>query len=348
VKSFLYAVAAMVALAAAPAGAFGVNSSSGSLTVQNTTGTTGACTANSCILTDISFSSPGTIFSPTWAVYDTITVQVTGTWSGTITFQASQDEGATWFAVPVFPYPGSNVKPSVPLPVTTTTANGNWIFDAGGATTFRAVMSTFTSGSATVVLEKQQAEEYVGIDAVPPSQNSQNVSYAAMNAETVPTAAQALQAVEADGTNRLYLRHLKVCLSPTAAQTTAGLRTLVLYKTTAASSGGSTSTPNPLDAADGAFGGVVRTGALTTTPAIGATTVTTSLAHGIVGIGAAVGTNLVTNICWEQYFGDQQGQMKPPTVAKAVANGLAIGDLTGGAGGTGSYNIEMDVTAEPQ
>jgi hypothetical protein len=345
-KKFLALVAL---LASAGAFALGVNSNSGSLTVQNAAGTTGACTANSCVVSDISFSAPGTIFSPVWAVYDTVTVQVLGTWSGTISFQCSQDEGATWFACPVSPYPGSVLKATaIPLAVTTTTANGNWIFDAGGSTTFRAVMSTFTSGSASVTLEKQQAEQYVGVNAAPPSQNSQNVSYAALNAETVPTAAAALQAVEADGTNRLYLRHLKVCLSPTAVQTTAGLRTLVLYKTTAASASGSTFSPIAMDSADGAFAGVARTGALTTTPAIGSVTVPLSIAHGIVGIGAAVGTNLVTNTCWEQYFGDQQGQMKPPTVAKAIANGLAIGDLTGGAGGTGAYNIEMDVTAEPQ
>lgn len=292
---------------------------------------------------DIS-QNAGNVFQPTWAVYDTVTVQVTGTWSGTITFQASQDEGATWFNVPIFIYPGSAVKPSIAVPISTTTANGNWIFDAGGATTFRAVMSTFSSGAAVVLLEKQQAEQYVGIDAMVPTQNSQNVSYSITHSITIPTSAASIAAVEADGTNRLYLRHLKICLGPGALQTTAGAHTLVLFKTTAASSGGSTVTPNPMDAADGAFGGIARNGAITTTPA--SPTAANGLQSWTLNIpAAATGAGSCTNDVW---FGDQHGQMKPPTVAKGVANGLAIADLTGGAGGAGLYIIQEDFTTEPQ
>jgi len=39
--------------------------------------------------------------------------------------------------------------------------------------------------------------------------------------------------------------------------------------------------------------------------------------------------------------------MKAPLAAAGVANGLALFDVTGGAGGAGTYVIDAEWTAEP-
>lgn len=48
--------------------------------------------------------------------------------------------------------------------------------------------------------------------------------------------------------------------------------------------------------------------------------------------------------CVEKYFDLNQG--KQPLAAAAVANGLALADLTGGAGGTGAYVVDLDWSTE--
>lgn len=173
--------------------------------------------------------------------------------------------------------------------------------------------------------------------------NSNRPSYNATLAVTVPTSASSLAAIEADAINGLRLRYLKVCLSPTALQTTPGLRILALVRTTAASTGGSTGTPILFDPTDPAFGGILRSGAITTTPTGGSVTVANAIWSGTISLGSAVATTVV---CAEAKDFDK-GQLKAPTSAKGVANGLALVDLTGGAGGTGNYTIDTEWTAEP-
>lgn len=177
------------------------------------------------------------------------------------------------------------------------------------------------------------------------SGNSNRAGYHTLLTATVPTAAASLVAIEADSSNKLRLRYIKVCLGVGALQTTAGERQLVLFRTTAASSGGSTQTPTIYDPADSAFGGVARynSSAVTTTPAIGSVTVANDL--GWTGTFAfTTAATTTTPQCSEKYF--DTGQQKPITVAAGVANGLAIGDLTGGAGGAGVYNVDLGWSVE--
>lgn len=349
-KKFL---ALLTALTASAALAVGVNASSTALTVQNAAGNSGACTANSCA-TAVLQSAAGTIFSPSWSVQNTVSINVAGTFSATLTFQSSFDEGATWNNQPCLPAITSATN-LTPLPVTSTTGTGNWQCDVGGSTTFRVVASTYSSGTATVILESYAAIGNETVGALPILTDSQQrpvmgassgVSYNMSNAEAVGSSAKALAAVEADGTNRLYLRQLTICLDPTALQTTAGPRTIVVYPTTAASASGSTATPIALDAASAAFGGIARTGALTTTPAIGSVTTATALDAFSIFMPAAA-TALVPGLCVDRVYDGTRG-LQPLAVAKGVANGFAVGDLTGGSGAAGNYTISMKFSAEPK
>jgi hypothetical protein len=74
-------------------------------------------------------------------------IQITGTWSGTIVFQATVD-GTNYVAIKCI-----NANTGVTLANTGTTANGMWQCAAGGLANVRALSSgTWTSGTATVTL----------------------------------------------------------------------------------------------------------------------------------------------------------------------------------------------------
>jgi len=71
-----------------------------------------------------------------------VSVQLTGTWSGTLEFRLSTD-GVTF--VPML---ARNV--STGATATTATANGIYVFDVVGALEVRVVSTAWTSGTATV------------------------------------------------------------------------------------------------------------------------------------------------------------------------------------------------------
>lgn len=73
-----------------------------------------------------------------------VAFQVSGTWTGTITFEASVD-GANWVTF--------NVTPSASgTDVSTTTANGAWSKQNNGYQAFRARFSTASSGTPVIVI----------------------------------------------------------------------------------------------------------------------------------------------------------------------------------------------------
>lgn len=72
----------------------------------------------------------------------TVAIQVTGTWVGTITFQATYDD-STYFSV-------SARNAATTIWGTTTTANGNFAIPVHGYYRVRVNMTAFTSGSAVV------------------------------------------------------------------------------------------------------------------------------------------------------------------------------------------------------
>lgn len=71
--------------------------------------------------------------------------QLTGTWAGTVTFEASVDS-ANWVTVSVTP---SNSATTV----TTATGNGVWWVENTGYAAFRARFSTATSGTVKMTIK---------------------------------------------------------------------------------------------------------------------------------------------------------------------------------------------------
>jgi hypothetical protein len=89
--------------------------------------------------------------SPTAASYATFAINgqssvgvlVSGTWTGTLTFEASFDSGTTWFPSTVRVRGVSYSQASI-------TANGNYLSDVAGATNFRVRSTAAMTGTAAV------------------------------------------------------------------------------------------------------------------------------------------------------------------------------------------------------
>jgi hypothetical protein len=97
-------------------------------TTGNLTAASASCLASNCL------SIP--VFSDT----STVTFQLSGTWSATVQFEFSVDNGVTWTALAVGPMPSGQQ-------VTSATANGVWQADAAGFTNVRTRVSAFSSGT---------------------------------------------------------------------------------------------------------------------------------------------------------------------------------------------------------
>jgi hypothetical protein len=93
----------------------------------------------------------GSVASVDTTGYNSIVVQLTGTWAGTQSFEVSND-GSSWSAVAGW------IVANAATPVTSVTASGHWIFPCAGRF-FRVRFSTYTSGNAVVnlVLKNQPA-----------------------------------------------------------------------------------------------------------------------------------------------------------------------------------------------
>jgi hypothetical protein len=98
--------------------------------------TTGTCSGTS-------ISATGCI-GLNLAGYQHVAVQITGTWTGTITFEISLDGGTTWVTQNMLPSTGTQTA------VTTTTANGVWYSTQLVASQFRARFSTATTPPVVV------------------------------------------------------------------------------------------------------------------------------------------------------------------------------------------------------
>ena len=77
-----------------------------------------------------------------------VAVQVTGTLSATITFEATVD-GTNWVAASMVPI---GQQPAYATAVTTTTAVGIWNVPTAGLAGFRARCSAYSSGSPVVTI----------------------------------------------------------------------------------------------------------------------------------------------------------------------------------------------------
>jgi len=109
-----------------------------------TTNSSDCSTAGSCV------SIPGP-WAPTFA---TVGVDLSGTWTGTCSFEGTID-GATWRAVAANPVAGGSA-------VTTTTAGGGWQVQAAGLVAFRVRGSATMTGTVIVKLQASQSALMIG------------------------------------------------------------------------------------------------------------------------------------------------------------------------------------------
>jgi hypothetical protein len=110
-------------------------------------------------------SGLGPIFNVDTTGYNSIILQLTGTWSATITFQVSND-GSTWSSTLAWPVAGAAA------PVSTATANGQWIIPTSGRF-FRAQVTAWTSGLVSAHAVLRNAPAYVASST--PSMNVSQV-----------------------------------------------------------------------------------------------------------------------------------------------------------------------------
>lgn len=77
---------------------------------------------------------------------DHITININGTWAGTIQFQCSANDGVTWYQLAMI----VSTSTGRTTAVASTTANGIWVANFHGMLNFRAVMTAYTSGTASI------------------------------------------------------------------------------------------------------------------------------------------------------------------------------------------------------
>lgn len=352
------AALAILCLAAPPALALGPNSITGVINASSTAPTVGAgvlcsgltttqtgCTAVPFLVDN---GQPGaTIFTGSLAQTQSLSIQI-GPWAGTgtVIVQSSQDEGATWqtdtntYLAPVGPGGVSQQVTSVACTTGSCSAT-NLVVNVAAKTTYRVIGTAWTAGYVPIFITGFVGSPvFTGVLS-----NSPRPSYTSTLSVPVPTASSTLVALEADASNKLRLRYLKICLDSTAKQTAATNRTFALFRTTATSTAGGTTTSTPMDPADAAFAGVLRSAstAMTSTPSGNALTIAASSLWSPTIFMPAVTSSTVP--CAERSF--DLGGIKPPTVAAGVNNGFGLADLTGGAGAAGNYVIDLEWTVEP-
>lgn len=114
--------------------------------------------------------------------YNSVVVQLTGTWAGTQSFEVSND-GTSWNACAGWSVTGGAT------PVTSATANGHWLLPCAGRY-FRVRFSAYTSGFAAVILAlKNQAAFF---PASSPSINISQIGAGVIVAEDTASTANPL------------------------------------------------------------------------------------------------------------------------------------------------------------
>lgn len=78
-----------------------------------------------------------------------LAVQITGTWTGTMTFEVTVD-GANWASYEL--NPSTDMSGTTSSLAATTTGNGVWIGPSSGFSGFRVRFSTYSTGPAVVTV----------------------------------------------------------------------------------------------------------------------------------------------------------------------------------------------------
>jgi hypothetical protein len=93
--------------------------------------------------TDYPDSGTAQVVVSTQTMADVLVV-ATGSWTGTVQFEATADQ-TNWFAAPVVPIGGGNI-------VTSATGDGQWVFQVSGAQSFRARCSALSDAGSPPVI----------------------------------------------------------------------------------------------------------------------------------------------------------------------------------------------------
>lgn len=84
-----------------------------------------------------------------------VSIQLTGTWAGTVTFEGSADGGGNWFGISPIP----TTSTARTTGVASATANGLWDADTSSLTNVRARCTAYTSGTIAVRLETAELDK---------------------------------------------------------------------------------------------------------------------------------------------------------------------------------------------
>jgi len=146
-------------------------------------------------------------------------IVITGTWAGTITFEGSVD-GTNWNAI-------NAVAASTSTPQSTTIVNGLFRLTPAGLLQVRAIMTAFTSGTATLTMRASTGTGGVFANQiVPVTVISSPSSTLAVTATGLSGAAATLTLPAVVGQFH-YITSLKLVLYSTAARVGAASPTLV-------------------------------------------------------------------------------------------------------------------------
>lgn len=103
-----------------------------------TTNATTCATAGACLVVSVPQDTGGAALT------------ISGTWTGTISFEATADGGTTWVAIDVMPVADTTL-------VSSTTANGVWQVNMTGLTGIRMRSSASMTGSALATINRSNA-----------------------------------------------------------------------------------------------------------------------------------------------------------------------------------------------
>lgn len=161
-KKIIYFLLAVISFKASAQGVqFGAGYafSSGSITTQNLNPLTGVPTAGSFVALTLGNQS-------------TMTINVSGTYTGVLSLQYSTDGGSTWVT-----YTNANQlvleTSGVPVATIASAATGSWTTDVAGLTNVRVSALAAVTGTAVVSLRAVSASQQIGINqALPTGTNS--------------------------------------------------------------------------------------------------------------------------------------------------------------------------------
>jgi hypothetical protein len=165
----------------------------------------------------------------------TVSCYVTGTFVGTITFAGTVD-GTNWVTLPGYVRHASGMFAGPQL--STTTGTGTFLIPAYGFNKVRARMTSYTSGTATVSLDK-------GLGGVP----VQHVSTEGLKAsygcatQSLATVTSGTDVARLSGSATTTVRVTRITVSGTI-DTAAQYVNVGIFKRTAAASGGTASQPS--------------------------------------------------------------------------------------------------------